>query len=74
VTDDGDDVGILYSEVTAPVLISKPGTTERSDVRPELVDCTSLDWRYVIGEVTTYTWSIRWKLAGPYQEHLIRAS
>lgn len=43
VTDDGDDVGILDGEVTAPVLISKPRATERSDVRPELVDCALLD-------------------------------
>lgn len=42
-TDDGNDIGILDGEVTAPVLISQPGTTKGSDVRPELVNCALLD-------------------------------
>jgi hypothetical protein len=38
VTDDSDVVRILDGVVTTPVLVSKPSTTERSDVRPELVE------------------------------------
>lgn len=36
--DEGNEISPLDSGVTPPVLISKPGTTERSDVRPELVE------------------------------------
>jgi hypothetical protein len=43
VTDDGDDVGVLNGEVTSPVLISKPRTSEGGDVGPKLVDCIRLE-------------------------------